>query len=150
MHKPGYRWVKILKNRLNRENQKKKITEKTETWKKLIKILKKSTDSVWFCFYKSKIKKTEPKPKQKKTGKNQAKPVWSGFVLKKPNRTEIDRFEPVSVFFKKIFRFSYFFLIKTEPKMITPKPDHLDKLKCLNLAPSVILPFFFFNFFILK
>jgi hypothetical protein len=82
----------------------KKITEKTEPWKKLIKVLKKSTNSVWFWFYKSKIKKTEPKPKQKKPGKNrknQAKPVWTGFVLKKPNRTEIDRFEPVSVFFLK-------------------------------------------------
>jgi len=31
---PFYGWEKKLKNRLNQENQKKKITEKTESWKK--------------------------------------------------------------------------------------------------------------------
>jgi len=50
---------KKLKNRLNWKNRK-KITEKPESWKKpikLIKILKKPTSSV--RFYRSKTKKTE-------------------------------------------------------------------------------------------
>jgi hypothetical protein len=47
------------KNRLNRENQKKKITEKTESWKKPIRIFKKPTGSVRFQFYKPETEKTE-------------------------------------------------------------------------------------------
>ena len=81
---------------------------------------------VRFRFYKQKPKKpnrtetdkkpsqTEPKPSQ--TGKNRAKPVWTGFFPTKtePNRTKTGRFDPVSVRFrfffeKKIFRFGYFF-----------------------------------------
>jgi hypothetical protein len=46
----GSGWAKKLKNQLNQENQK-KITEKTELWKKLIRILKKPINSV--RFYKS-------------------------------------------------------------------------------------------------
>jgi hypothetical protein len=40
-----YRWVKKPKNRLNQENRE-KITEKTEPWKNLIKILKKPSGSI--------------------------------------------------------------------------------------------------------
>ena len=64
------------KNWLNRENRK-KITEKTEPWKKLIKpiiILKKPTGLVWFRFYKPKTEKTKPNPNRKKPEKNQVKP----------------------------------------------------------------------------
>jgi hypothetical protein len=66
-----------------------------------------------FRFYKPKTEKTEPnrtqtekkpEPNQAKP-KNRAKPV---FVLK--NWTETDRFEPVSVFFKKNFGLVTFFL----------------------------------------
>jgi hypothetical protein len=46
----GSGWAKKLKNQLNQENQK-KITEKTELWKKLIRILKKPINYV--RFYKS-------------------------------------------------------------------------------------------------
>jgi hypothetical protein len=58
--------------------------------------------------------RTEP------TGKNRAKPIWTGFCPKKPNRTETGRFEPVSFrFFFFLIRFSYFFYKnRTEPKMI--------------------------------
>jgi hypothetical protein len=47
------------KNRLNRENRKKKITEKTESLKKPIRIFKKPTGSVRFQFYKPETEKTE-------------------------------------------------------------------------------------------
>ena len=108
--------------------------------------MKKPAGSVRFRFYKQKIKKTEPnptknpkknranpsqnwakpsqtektEPKPRKTSqnrKNRAKPVWTGFCPKKPNRTETGRFDPVSVFFfkKKIISVWLFFLIKTEP-----------------------------------
>jgi hypothetical protein len=93
-------WGKKLKNW---ENQKKKITEKTEPWKKPIKILKKLAGSI--RFYKPKTKKTKTETgknkNQAKAAKNQAKSVWNGFCLKKPNRIEISQFEPVSVFLKK-------------------------------------------------
>jgi len=50
--------------------------------KKSIRILKKPTGSVWFRFYKFKIKKTKPNRIQtKKIRKNQAKPEKT-----KPNR----------------------------------------------------------------
>jgi len=57
---------------------KKKITEKTEPKKKLIKFLKKPAGSVRFRFYKQKTEKTEPKP------------------TKNREKTEPNRFEPVS------------------------------------------------------
>jgi len=57
---------------------------------------------------RAKPEKTEPKPSQTEPNrknrakpKNRARPVWTGFFSKKPNRTETGRFEPVSVFFKK-------------------------------------------------
>jgi hypothetical protein len=95
--------------------------------------LKKLAGLVRFQFYKQKTEKTEPNRNRQKTGKkpsqtgktepkpektektepNRSEPVFS---LKKPNRTETGRFDPVSVFFfKKKNRFGYFFLIKTEP-----------------------------------
>jgi len=92
---------------------------------KLIKILKKPIGSVRFRFYKSETEKTELNPNRKnrkktesnkkkpnQIGKNRVKPknepnqFESVFILKK--RTETGRFEPVSVFYKKI-RFNYFF-----------------------------------------
>jgi len=50
------------RNRLNR----KKITEKTEPWKKPIRIFKKPTGSVWIQFYKPETEKTELNPNWKK------------------------------------------------------------------------------------
>jgi len=110
---------KNQKNRLNRENRKKN-NQKNWTAKKPIKILKKPAGSVRFRFYKQKTEKTEPNRNQKnkkktepnrknraKTGKNRAKPVWTGFCPKKPNRTKTGRFDPVSIFF--LIWFSYFF-----------------------------------------
>jgi hypothetical protein len=78
----------------------------------------KKIDRFGFGFTSLKLKKpnrTEPEPKKnrKKTEPNQknlAKPV---FVLK--NRTETGRFEPVSVFLKKISIWFFFLLIKTKP-----------------------------------
>jgi hypothetical protein len=110
----------VRKKPKNRENRK-KIIEKTELWKK-------PAGSVRIWFYKPKTEKTEPNPNRKKlsqTGKkpsqagknrakpkNQAKPVWTGFCPKKPNRIETGRFEPVSVrfrFFYKKIQCGYFF-----------------------------------------
>jgi hypothetical protein len=85
--------------------------------KKLIKILKKLTGSVQF--YKPKPKKpnwTEPKPekhraKTEPNWKHRAKRFEPVFCSK--NRTEIDQFEPVLVFF--LNSVWLLFLIKTEP-----------------------------------
>jgi len=112
-----------------------KKTKKTELWKKSIKpikILKKPIGSIWFRFYKLKTEKTKPnKKKGKKTEqtelnrknwakpektepnqKNRAKMIWIGFCPKKPNRNRSvwTRFD-----FFLIFRFGYFFFIKTKP-----------------------------------
>jgi hypothetical protein len=68
---------------------------------KPIKILKKSTGSVWFWFYKPETEKTEPNPNRKKLEKNRAK-------LKKPSQTGFcpkNRAKPV-------------FVLKTEPKPV--------------------------------
>ena len=103
------------KNRLNRENWK-KIIEKPNREKKLIKILKKPTGSV--RFYKPETEKTELNPNRKKnpkklsqTGKNRAKtkqnrknrakPVWTGFGS-------------VLFFFFFLNQFGYFFFIITK------------------------------------
>jgi hypothetical protein len=64
------------------ENKKK--TEKTEPWKKSIKIFKKPVGLVWFRFYKSKTEKTEPnriqtekiKKKLSKTEKTEQNRFW--------------------------------------------------------------------------
>ena len=69
-------------------------------WLNWLKFFKKPTGLVWFRFYKFKIKKTEPssnKKNMKKTESNQFESVF----FKKSNRTKIDRFELISIFFKK-------------------------------------------------
>jgi hypothetical protein len=63
---------KKLKNQLNRKIRKKKL-KNINRERKLIKILKKPTGSVWFWFYKTETEKTESKPK--KPEKTRAKPV---------------------------------------------------------------------------
>jgi hypothetical protein len=73
------------------EKTRKKITEKTEPWKKPIKpikILKKQAGSVRFRFYKSKTEKTEPNPNEK----NRAKPAKNRAKMKKPSQTGLNRF----------------------------------------------------------
>jgi hypothetical protein len=80
------------------ENKKK--TEKTEPWKKSIKILKKLVGLVWFQFYKSKTEKTEPNRIQTEKIKKK---------LSKIEKTEQNRFW---FFLKKIL--IWFFFIKTE------------------------------------
>jgi len=99
--------------------------------KKPIKILKKSTGSIRFWFYKLEIKKTKLNRTQteknwKKTEPNRKKSSQTGlnrFLSQKTNRTEpkpvnLNRFR----FFLKKFRSGYFFFDKnrTKPKMITP------------------------------
>jgi len=113
---------KPIKPRKPKKNTKKPNRKKKPI--KPIKILKKPAGSIRFRFYKQKTEKTEQNPNRKKTEPNQknlsqnrenrAKPVWTGFCPKKPNRTETGWFDPVSVFLKKN-RFGYFFFIKTEP-----------------------------------
>jgi len=108
-------WIKKLKNRLNYENQKTNNRKNQTVKKTRFNQLKfKKNRPVRFRIYKSDIKKTklnQTEPKQKnraKPEKNRAKPKkpsQTGFCLKKLNRTETGRFEPVSVrfwFFKKI------------------------------------------------
>ena len=96
---------------------------------------------VWFWFYKPETKKK--KPNQTQTEKNQAKPSQNRAKQKKPSKTEKtepNRFEPIFVVKKQnwnqsvwtgfvsvrfwfffLNQFGYFFFIKTEPKMITPR-----------------------------
>jgi len=97
----SFRGEKKTKKPIKPRKSEKKLTKKTEPWKKLIKqikILKKPTGSVQF--YKPEIEKTESnrtqtgkKPSQtgknraklkkpSQTGKNWAKPVWTGFCPK--------------------------------------------------------------------
>jgi len=115
--------------------------------------LKKSAGSVRFWFYNQKTEKTEPNPTKNrkkqsqtgktepnrknraKTGKNEPNRFEPAFALKKPNRTETGRFDPVSVFFqKKNFSLVTFFdKNRTEPKMIT---STLNKwLGCFQVEP---------------
>jgi hypothetical protein len=109
-------WEKKIKNWLNLKNYK-KIIKKTESLKKLNKLIKNLKNwPVRFRFYKSETEKTKLNSNQKKwvklekTKPNQFEPF---FVIK--NRTETGRFEPVSVwFFYLKIRFSYFF-IKIKP-----------------------------------
>ena len=58
--------------KLIKPRKQKKITEKSNRKKKLIKILKKPTGSVQFRFYKLKTEKTKPNP-NKKTEPNRVK-----------------------------------------------------------------------------
>jgi hypothetical protein len=92
---------------------------------KPIKILKKTTGLIRFRFYKQKTEKTEPN-RNRKNGKKPSqteKPSQTGFLPKKPNRTEtgskpvgLTRFRFGFGFFfqKKNFGLVIFF-IKTEP-----------------------------------
>jgi hypothetical protein len=88
---------------VSKKTEKPRKPEKPNREKKPIKILKKPTSSVRFWFYKSETEKIESnrtqaektRKKLSQTGKNRA------------------RFEPVSVFLKKI-RFGNFFFIKTK------------------------------------
>ena len=109
---------KKIKKPIKSRKLKKKNNRKNRTVKKnRLKFKKKSTGSVRFWFYKPKIEKTEPNPNRKKPEKTEPKPKkpsqtgLNRFFSKKTgsNRTKPDRFEPVSVFFKKN-RFDYFFL----------------------------------------
>jgi hypothetical protein len=92
---------------------------------KPIKILKKTTGLIRFRFYKQKTEKTEPN-RNRKNGKKPSqteKPSQTGFLPKKPNRTETGS-KPVGLtrfrfgfgfFFRKKISVWLFFLIKTEP-----------------------------------
>ena len=73
---------------------------------KPIKILKKPNQT--------ETEKNQAKPKKpSQTGKNRAKPVWTGFIPKKPNRNQLDwpgfgflgknRFKPVWLGFGSVF-----------------------------------------------
>ena len=100
--------------------------------------MKKPTGSVRFRFYKQ---KTEPNRNRQKTKNNRAKPKKPSqnrkkpsqnrfepvFALKKPNRTETGRFDPVSVFFFKKKSVWLFFFIKTKPNRINMYVTHLNK-----------------------
>jgi hypothetical protein len=113
-----------MKNRGEQKNWKiekiektgKKIIEKTEPWKKPIKILKKPAGSVRFRFYKPKTKKTdrteknkpnrtEPNPNRKKTEPNQKKTSQTGL-----NRFLSLKTEPKPVGLNR-FRFGFDFFI---------------------------------------
>jgi hypothetical protein len=65
---------------------------------KPIKILKKPTGSVWF--YKPETEKIKPKPE--KPEKKESNWKKTGSKQSQTKKTETDRFEPVSVFLKKI------------------------------------------------
>jgi hypothetical protein len=117
---------KPIKPRKSEKNNRKNRTVK----KNRLKFWKNR--SVWF--FKPGTEKTEPNPNptrknwKKKQSQNRAKPVWTGFCSKKPNRTETSRFEPVSVFFK--IQFGYFFdKNRTEPKMNTPSYGRLEYME---------------------
>jgi len=60
---------------------------------------------VRFGFISLKLKNKKKRAKQEKT---EAKPSQTGFCPKKPNRTEISRFEPVLIFKKKINFVNFF------------------------------------------
>jgi len=90
----------------------------------------------WAKTEKTEPNRNKPSQNQKKprkpsqNRKNRVKPVWTGFSPKKaePNRTETGRFDSVSVFFsKKIISVWLLFLIKTEPKIITPSAGYLNR-----------------------
>ena len=74
----------------------------------------------------SKTEKIEPnRVKTKSNRKNQAKPIWTGFCLKKPNRTETGRFEPVSVLKKNSVWLLFFNKNQIEPKIFTSNLNHI-------------------------
>ena len=85
---------------------------------------------VRFGFITKKLKKPNRTETDKKPEKNRAKPENPSqnrfepvFSLKKANRTETGRFDPISVFFSKQKKFNlitFFDKNRTEPKMISP------------------------------
>jgi hypothetical protein len=122
----------------------KKITEKIEPWKKLIKprkFLEKPFGLVWFGFYKNETEKSESN--QTQIEKNQAKSKNRG----KPEKTQSNRFEPVFVlknrtepkpiglnlfqfvFFKYSIWLLFFDKNRTEPKIITHSKFYYFSLK---------------------
>ena len=64
---------------------------------KPIKILKKSTSSIRFWFYKLETEKTEPNPNRKKPEKKPSKTGQKLSQTEKPSQNEPNRFEPVFV-----------------------------------------------------
>jgi len=95
---------KNWKNRLNKENRK-KINRKNRTVKKnrlnRLKFWKNRPVRFDFGFISKKPNWTQTgkKPSQtrktEQNRKNRAKPVWTGFFPKKPNRTKTSGFDPV-------------------------------------------------------
>jgi len=122
--------------------------------------LKKPAGSARFRFYKQKTEKTEPEPtkNQKKPSqtepnqknrakpkkprkpsqnrKNRAKPVWTGFCPKKPNRNRL--VWPGFGFFQKKFGL-VIFLIKTEPnKKYSPLLTLISHFMTRFLSTSIL------------
>ena len=95
MHCFSVKGDRLKVNKKTKKTKKtKKNNQKTEPWKKPIKILKKITGSV--RFYKPETEKTEPN-QNKKTRINRIKPK-NRAKLKKPSqnkKTKPNRFEPV-------------------------------------------------------
>jgi hypothetical protein len=98
--------------------------------------VKKPTGSVRFRFYKLEIEKIEPNRTQTgKTEPNQFEPV---FFIK--NQTETDRFEPVSVFYKKNFSLvTFFYKNQIEPKIIIPTIK-CDSLFMITWSTQIRIP----------
>ena len=98
-------------------NKKPKKPNRTETDKKLEKNRAKLEKPSQTKKTEPKPEKTEPKPETpSQTGKTEPNRFEPVFSLKKPNRTETGRFDPVSVFLKKKkISVWLFFFIKTEP-----------------------------------
>ena len=80
---------KLIKPRKLEKNNRKNWTVK----KNRLKFWKNRP--VRFGFISLKLKKLNQTQTERKP--NRAKPVWTGFCPKKPNRTETGQFEPVSV-----------------------------------------------------
>ena len=111
-------WGVEVSKKIKKPSKPEKKPKKPNREKKPIKpntILKKSTGSARFRFYKPKTEKTEPKPK--KTKKNRGKPKNQA----KPEKTEPNRFEPVFILKNRTerkpvglnrFRFGFGFLFK--------------------------------------
>ena len=115
LHSCSFSGKLVMRKKLKKSRKKiKKLNYDYE--KKLIKILKKLTDLVWYQFYKFKTEKIKPNKKNWAKSKNRAKLVWTGFFLKKkPKSAGSNQFLFSFGFFLKKIQFNYFFLIKTEP-----------------------------------
>jgi len=102
--------------------------------------LKKPAGSVQFYKQKTEPNRIEtgqkPSQNQKKQSQNRAKPVWTGFFPKKPNRNRSvwPGFGSILVFLKKKFGLVTFFdKNRTEPKMITPIAKYRGRFNFLYL-----------------